>query len=128
MRLLLDTHVLLWLAHEPENLSSILIEAITSGDNEILVSAVSAMEISTKQRNGKLEYQSSLATNFIREISAQGFSTLPINCAHAERAGNIVSLHKDPWDRILAAQAMEDDLTLATVDRFFTEIGVTTYW
>ncbi len=128
MRLLLDTHTLLWLAHEPENLSSAVIDAITSGDHEILVSAVSAMEIATKQRNGKLEYQSQLATHFIREVTAQGFVPLSISCAHMAWAGNIASRQKDPWDRILAAQAVTEELTLATVDRFFVEIDVATYW
>ena len=128
MRLLLDTHTLLWLAHEPAKLSDAVLEAVISGDHEILVSAVSAMEIATKQRNGKLEYQSLLATHFVREVTAQGFVPLSISCAHTGRAGNIVSPHKDPWDRILAAQALTEDLTLATVDKFFAEVGVATYW
>jgi PIN domain nuclease of toxin-antitoxin system len=128
MRLLLDTHALLWLAHEPDKLSSAMLETITSGDHEIIVSAVSAMEIWTKQRSGKLEYQSTLATHFVREVTAQGFVPLSISCAHMGQAGDIVSPHKDPWDRILAAQALTEELTLATVDTFFAEIGVATYW
>jgi PIN domain nuclease of toxin-antitoxin system len=120
VQLLLDTHALLWLAHEPDKLSNAVIE--------IVVSAVSAMEIATKQRNGKLEYQSLLATDFVRQVTAQGFVPLSITCSHTGRAGNFVSPHKDPWDRILAAQALAEDLTLATVDKFFAEIGVATFW
>lgn len=128
MKLLLDTHVLLWLAHEPNKLSALVRDAIESGDHAILVSAVSAMEIATKHRNEKLEYRTSLATHFTREVESQGFTPLAISCEHAQWAGNITSLHKDPWDRLLAAQAQLDKLAVVTVDKFFAEIGVTTFW
>lgn len=128
MKLLLDTHALLWMAHEPEKLSSAFVDLFESGGNEIWVSAVSAMEIATKQRNGKLEYRSLLATDFMNQITGQGFKPLAISCEHAEKAGNYASLNKDPWDRLLAAQSELGKLTLVTSDRFFAEVGVATFW
>ncbi|MCA1661830.1 MAG: type II toxin-antitoxin system VapC family toxin [Novosphingobium sp.] len=128
MRLLLDTHALLWLAHEPAKLSKRLVAAVNDDGHEFWVSAVSAMEIATKRRAGRLQYQTLLATDFVREVDSQGFKPLAITCAHAERAGNLDSLHKDPWDRLLAAQAQIEGLTLATVDPFFGEVGVATFW
>jgi PIN domain nuclease of toxin-antitoxin system len=128
MKLLLDTHTLLWLAHEPDELSGAVREVIANGENEIYVSAVSAMEIATKHRNRKLEYNSALATDFVRQISRQGFIQLSVSCRHSAKAGIIASPHKDPWDRILAAQALAEDLRLATVDKFFATVGVATFW
>ena len=128
MTLLLDTHALLWLAHEPAKLSEALVQAVNGNTHDIMVSAVSAMEIATKRRTGKLEYRTSLAVDFVNQVESQGFKTLAITCHHAERAGNLASPHKDPWDRLLAAQAQIEGLTLATVDKFFGEVGVATFW
>jgi PIN domain nuclease of toxin-antitoxin system len=128
VKLLLDTHALLWLAHEPESLSAAAAAAIADDANEILVSAVSAIEISTKSRLGKLEYRTSLATNFVTEVTSQGFVPISVTCAHAERAGNLEGDHRDPWDRLLAAQAEKDELVVVTCDARIAGFGVNTIW
>jgi PIN domain nuclease of toxin-antitoxin system len=128
MRLLLDTHALLWLAHEPDALSATARDAIIDPDNEVYVSAVSAIEIATKFRKGALEYRTSLATDFSRLVMACGFDLLSITCDHAQRAGNLPGLHKDPWDRLLVAQAQIENLTLVSVDKKIAALGAVTYW
>lgn len=128
MRLLLDTHALLWWAHEPEELSDAARDAIEDGGNEVFVSAVSAMEISTKNRLGKLEYSSPLADRFLPLISEFGFAPLSVSCAHAERAGNLAGEHRDPWDRLLAAQAQMEHMPLVTVDVRLADWNVQIIW
>lgn len=128
MRLLLDTHALLWLAHEPEKLTAAAAAALADPRNEIWVSAVSAMEIATKDRRGLLGYRTSLSSRFVPEITAQGFVPLSVTCEHAQRAGNLQGEHKDPWDRLLAAQSQIEDLVLITRDRKIVDFGVNTLW
>ena len=128
MKLLLDTHSLLWWAHEPDRLSGTALDAIGNEENEILVSAVSAIEISTKNRRGRLEYPSSLANRFLPRIAEFGFVPLSIGCGHAQKAGNLVGEHKDPWDRLLAAQALIEQVPLVTIDPRMTDWNVQVIW
>ena len=128
MKLLLDTHALLWLAHEPDALSEAASAAIVDQANEIWVSAVSAIEIAAKSRRGRLEYRSTLATHFLPEVTSQGFLPMAISCAHAERAGNLEGDHQDPWDRLIAAQAQLEDLVVVTCDARVAAFGVNTIW
>ncbi len=102
--------------------------AISDGGNDVFVSAVSAMEIATKSRKGRLEYQSDLAHSFVREVVSHGFGLVPIQCEHAERAGGLVSENQDPWDRLLAAQAQIEGLMLVSCDEAMTSFGITPYW
>lgn len=128
MRVLLDTHTLLWWAHEPEKLSEAAVDAVGDERNEVLVSAVSAMEISTKSRLGKLEYASSLADRFLTRIAEFGFVPLSVSCAHAERAGNLGGEHRDPWDRLLAAQAQLEMIPLVSTDERMAGWNVRVIW
>lgn len=128
MRLLLDTHALLWSAHEPEKLSATARDAIENGSNEVVVSAVSAMEIATKHRKGALEYPSALARRFSDEVTQRGFALLAITGEHAQRAGSFIDRHKDPWDRLLAAQAMIESLTLVSCDKRMRGFGAQQLW
>ena len=116
MRLLLDTHALVWWMLSPHLLSPRACEAIENGASEVYVSAVSAIEIATKVRLGKFEDARALATRFAQQISAEGFDLLSITADHGERAGNYLSLHGDPWDRLLVAQAEIERLTLVSCD------------
>lgn len=125
---LLDTHVLLWLAHRPHKLSVRVRDALSDGDNHVLVSPVSAFEISTKSRMGKLEFETDLAHEFVRLTGAHGLDELPISAAHAQQAGTFGYTHKDPWDRLLAAQSLVERIPLVTIDPFFSTIGITTFW
>lgn len=115
MRLLLDTHVLLWsLADSPE-LSPDLRGKIVDPGNDVFVSAASVWEIAIKKRLGKL----SAPDNLLEVIAACDFTPLPINFAHAAAAGALPPHHDDPFDRMLIAQARDAGLVLATRDRRF---------
>lgn len=127
MRVLLDTHSLLWWAHEPEKLSKAAFDAIGDDNNQVFVSAVTAMEIATKNRSGKLEYPSSLAERFLPRIAEFGFVPLSVSCSHAERAGNLGG-HKDPWDRLLAAQAQLDEMPLVSTNKRMSDWNIQLIW
>ena len=128
MKYLLDTHALLWWFHEPAALSERVREIISDPESEIAASAVSAMEIATKTRKGKLEYRSSLANRFTAEVLQEGFAPLAVTCEHAIRAGSLESAHADPWDRLLAAQSMLEELTLVSLDPEMAELCISTLW
>lgn len=128
MRLLLDTHTLLWWVHEPERLTSRVIEAVSEPDNEIFVSPVSAMEIATKQRRNRLDYDTPLATNFIAEVIDLGFNELRISGDHAQLAGVLKGPNQDPWDRLLAAQAQIEKLLLVSRDAHMTGLNIVPFW
>lgn len=125
---LLDTNALLWWMHQPAALSRSARAAIEGGDEPVFVSAVSAMEIATKSRRGRLEFESLLAGDFVNQIAQDGFIELPIAVHHAQLAGSFASPHADPWDRLLAAQAMSEKLELVTNDRQMLTFGLTPYW
>lgn len=112
MLLLLDTHSLLWwIWHSPE-LGPIASTAIEDAENEIFVSPVSIYEISYKRTAGRLEAPEDLQ----RTMSDLGFVGLPVTNAHAERAGLLPIGHRDPFDRLLVAQAISEGLVLITAD------------
>jgi PIN domain nuclease of toxin-antitoxin system len=112
MRILLDTHTFLWWNSRDERLPQHLREAIKSPQNTVYVSAVTVWEIAIKRAIGKLNFGLPIAT----AIEGHGFSSLAISVEHAEWAGALPSLHRDPFDRLLVAQAHVEALTLATVD------------
>ena len=128
MRLLLDTHALIWwLAGDPA-LSSTAREAIGDGYNAVAVSAVSAMEVATKVRIGKLPGAVLLAQDFEAIVAGQGFVELPITMRHARLAGDMQIPHKDPFDRLLIAQAQTDDLVLVSNEALFDGFAVRRLW
>ena len=119
MKLLLDTHALLWwLADAP--LADPAREAIASPESTVLASAASVWEISIKRALGKLRTGEDLSG----AIGAAGFDPLPIGVDHAEAAGALPSHHRDPFDRMLVAQAMITGSTLVTRDRAYEPYGV----
>lgn len=113
---------------EPDRLGAEAREIIENGDNEILVSAVSAMEITTKFRLGKLPNIGALASRFSVEIGFEGFIELSISVAHAELAGQLPFGHKDPFDRLLIAQARIGDIPLLSNEKLFDSFGVQRIW
>jgi PIN domain nuclease of toxin-antitoxin system len=115
MNLLLDTHVLLWALTDSPKLGRGFREKIVDPANHILVSAASVWEISIKKRLGKL----SVPYNLVEVIEASDFTPLPINFAHAMAAGALPLHHTDPFDRLLIAQARQENLLLVTHDRRF---------
>ena len=127
MKLLLDTHVLLWALLEPQKLSPELRNALEDSDNTLVVSAASAWEIATKWRLGKLQQARSVVENYAMALHRLAAVDLPISGAVAQRAGLWDVPHRDPFDRLLAAQAMADDLVLASTDSAFAQFeGVVT--
>jgi PIN domain nuclease of toxin-antitoxin system len=128
MRVLLDTHALLWAAAYDELLSPRARHLIQSERNEVFVSAASAWEIATKYRLGKLPLAQALLDDFIPSIRSAGYMPLPISLEHALRAGRLTPEHKDPFDRMLAAQAIHEDLALISNDEPLDVFGVRREW
>ena len=128
MRVLLDTHALLWAAAYDELLSSRARHLIQPQRNEVFVSAVSAWEIATKYRLGKLPKAQALVDDFVPSIQSAGYLPLPISLEHALRAGRLPADHKDPFDRMLAAQAIHEDLALISNDEQLDVFGVRREW
>lgn len=122
MKLLLDTHALLWWLEDSAQLSDAAREAIADGGNEIAVSAASAWEIAIKRAAGKLRVPDDLDT----VVETSGFSSLPITIEHALAAGALPPHHRDPFDRMLVAQASLEGMTIATRDPRFDPYGVPT--
>ncbi|HYW13536.1 MAG TPA: type II toxin-antitoxin system VapC family toxin [Longimicrobium sp.] len=128
MRLLLDTHALLWWLSADSQLARRSNEAIGDDDSAVYVSAASAWEIATKARLGKLPGTESLAQDFEAEIKQHGFLPLSISVEHGQRAGSLPGPHKDPFDRMLIAQAQAENLVLVSNEAVFDQYGVTRLW
>ena len=112
MQLLLDTHALLWWLAGDEALSAPARAAIADEDNRVLVSAASLWEITTKYRLGKLPGVITIVSDLSGAVAGQGFIGLPISLRHGQLAGALPGPHRDPFDRMLIAQAILDDLVL----------------
>ena len=126
MRLLIDTHALVWWLTFPDRLSRIAHGAIEDRENEVLVSAVSAYEIEYKRRRST--ELGRVPADLREEIVRSQFAWLTFDERHAVVAGRLPRLHGDPFDRILAAQALEEDLTLVTCDRAIAAYGPPVLW
>lgn len=120
MSLLLDTHILLWWLTDDERLPEHMRAAVSDGQNEVLVSAASAWEMSIKAALGKL----SVPADLREELQRQGFTELPVTLEDGLEAGALPRHHDDPFDRMLIAQAARRGLRLLTVDRRFTDYDV----
>lgn len=128
LRLLLDTHALIWWLAGDDALSPRAREAVTDEDNAVAVSAASAMEIATKFRIGKLPDAALLAQDFETIIADQGFAELAISVHHARLAGEMNIAHKDPFDRLLIAQAQTEDMVLVSNEALFDGFAVKRLW
>lgn len=120
MRLLLDTHILLWWLTDDPRLSANVRAAISDPRNDVLVSAASAWEMSIKQALGKLAVPDDLSA----EIRRQGMVALPVDIDDGLRAGSLPHHHRDPFDRMLIAQAIRHRLVLASTDSQFGDYDV----
>ncbi len=128
MRLLLDTHALIWWLAGDDRLSKRAKAAISDEANEVFVSAASAWEISTKHRLGKLPAAGPLAVDFVREVKAQAFEQLPISLEHGQLAGALEGDHRDPFDRMLMAQARAEKMALVSNEVTFDGRGIKRLW
>jgi PIN domain nuclease of toxin-antitoxin system len=115
MRLLLDTHILLWGAFEPQRLSRAASSLIESPDNEISFSALSLWEIAIKTSRGRADFRVDAGV-LRRGLFDNGYAEIAVTGAHAAALASLPPIHKDPFDRMLVAQAMIEGLTLLTAD------------
>jgi PIN domain nuclease of toxin-antitoxin system len=128
VRTLLDTHAFLWWIADSGRLSDTARRAIENDADTIFVSAASAWEITTKHRIGKLAQAGAVALDVTATIAGQGFEELVITVDDAARAGQLPGLHRDPFDRMLIAQALARNLAIVSVDRMFDGYGVHRLW
>jgi PIN domain nuclease of toxin-antitoxin system len=128
MTFLLDTHVLIWWLLADRRLSKAARQLVRDPGHRILVSSASAWEISTKHRLGKLTGVDPLVADVAGFVRRAGFEELAITIAHAERAGSFPQSHRDPFDRVLAAQSEHEDATLVTADPAFKAFGTRVVW
>jgi PIN domain nuclease of toxin-antitoxin system len=122
-RLLLDTHAFLWWRDDHPNLKDAARDLISSADM-VFVSAASAWEVAIKVALGRLK----IPASFEAGVVESGFEKLPIHFSHAQAVGRLPPYHRDPFDRMLVAQAMIEDLTLVTHDRRFKKYAVEVAW
>ena len=128
MRFLLDTHALLWWLNDYKRLSRDAREAAEDDMNVLYVSAASAWEITTKHRLGKLPGAEALAEDIAGSIALEGFEELPILVGDAARAGALPGPLKDPFDRMLIAQALSRGLVIISNEAIFDRYGIRRLW
>ena len=128
MRILIDTHALLWWLSDDHSLSRAARNAMAGTSNVLLVSAASAWEIATKVRLGRLPGAAELAADFQGFMEREGFTTLDITVGHAIRAGLLPGPLKDPFDRMLISQAQAENVPIVTNERVFDAYGVRRIW
>jgi PIN domain nuclease of toxin-antitoxin system len=123
VRLLLDTHVLVWWLTDSPDLPAAMHPLIKARQNEVFVSAASCWEIAIKVRSGKWSEAAGLVPGIRGVLARARLIPLAVTVSHAERAGLLEVAHKDPFDRLLAAQALEEKLALASVDPVFRQVA-----
>src|SRR5262249_50043035 len=128
MRLLVDTHAFFWWLKNDGRLSRRALRSLENAGNEILISPVVAWELATKSRIGKWPEGQVVVHDLNNLIAANGLTELPISIDHGRLAGLLPGAHRDPFDRMLAAQAKLEALTLVTGDRVFSEFGIQVLW
>jgi PIN domain nuclease of toxin-antitoxin system len=128
LRVLLDSHTLLWWILDHPALTPAAREAISRTDNTVLVSAASAWELAIKFRAGRLPEAVNLVSNFPIEIEQEGFELLPISAEHGIRAGLLPGPHKDPFDRMLIAQSQAENTPIVSNEAVFENYGVRRLW
>jgi PIN domain nuclease of toxin-antitoxin system len=128
VKVLLDTCVVIWATLSPSSLSREAQETIADEGNAILVSAASAWEIATKVRLGKLPGAEKLERDYLDVMDEAGYTLLAIDTESALRAGRLAAEHRDPFDRMIAAQALGQDIPVVSPDALFDQFGVRRVW
>ena len=128
LKVLLDASTLLWITREPDRVSVPARAALDAADNDLWVSAASAWEIATKHRLGRLEQAAPLVDDWDGELARFQFRRLDITERHALRAGSYGVAHTDPFDRVIAAQAELEGMTVVSSDRAFDLFPVRRLW
>lgn len=125
---LLDTHSLLWATYAPERLPAVVRDCLETRDRPIYASAVSAFEIAQKHRLGRLDFAGRHALDFASEIAKDDILPLPLTAEHARLAGALQIPHRDPFDRMLIAQAQIEQLALVSNETLFDQFGIIRFW
>ncbi len=128
MSVLLDTHALLWALLDPDGLSRPAAEIIANQKTVVFVSAASAWEIATKVRLGRLPQARNLEGVFVEKMHEAGYRILNISAEAGLRGGRLIGEHGDPFDRMIAAQALEHDFAVVSKDRKLDQFGVRRIW
>lgn len=128
MRLLLDTHTLLWWHDNPKELSSKALDAIQNEENEVFISVVNAWEMQIKSQLNRLSLSRGLEEIFNIEMNDNAFSLLTVELSHVYTLKTIPLHHNDPFDRLLISQARAEDLTVVSTDGEFKKYDVTLLW
>ena len=128
MKLLLDTHAFIWWANEPEKLSERASAACQDSSNTLILSVVSAWEMQIKMQMGKLKISRPIEELIKTQQQTNGLQVLPVELAHVLNLNNLPSHHKDPFDRLLIAQANIEGATLVSVDPAFASYSVQVLW
>ncbi len=128
MRLLLDTHVLLWWHDQPEHLTDTARGAIGNLDNDVFISVINGWEIQIKAQLGKLTLPKPLSAIIHEEQPVNGFEILPVTMDHVYALDSFPLHHRDPFDRLLAAQAHREGLTLVTHDPKLSAYAISLLW
>ena len=127
MRLLIDTNALLWWLAGSNSLTNRARTAILDSRNDVFVSAISFYEIALKHAIGKLSL-TGMPADICEACDAAGFLALPVRREHALAAGALSLVHKEPWDRLIAAQAISEGLNVVSNDQGFDRLGATRFW
>ncbi len=128
MRLLLDTHAYIWLATDDRRLSLKSRKAITSSASTLFLSAASAYELIYKHRAGQLPSVGPLVLRLEADLAERDIQTLAIAFEHGRRAGDLPTDHRDPFDRLLAAQAIVEDIPIVSNDEKLSALGAKRVW
>ena len=124
MRLLIDSHAFLWWSETSARLGAAARNALADPANEVLVSIAGLWELTIKQSSGRL----TLPDDLQAMVASQGFTVLPVTFIHLRRIGSLPRVHRDPFDRMMIAQALAEGIPIATGDRIFAAYGVQLVW
>jgi PIN domain nuclease of toxin-antitoxin system len=128
MDLVLDTHVFIWSYRAPESLSHNALQALSDPANNLFLSVASIWEIQIKIQIGKIEFDDPLSKILEEQQLVNGINFMPIEISHAQYLENLPFHHKDPFDRMLIAQALVEDMTIVGRDARFSDYGVKLLW
>ena len=128
MRALLDTHAFLWWIGDDPRLSERAREVLSDGDNDLVFSAASGWEIAIKARLGRLHVSGDLNTYLVRQLTENYTSVLPVHLSHALRVHALPDHHRDPFDRLLVAQAIVEEIPLLSADPRIARYPVEVVW
>jgi len=128
LKLLLDTCTFLWLAQQPDKIRTAASDLIDDPDNDLLLSEVSVLEIVMKHSTGKLPLPNVPKKWIPAKLNYHQIASLPLSAEVMFRSGELPRVHADPFDRLLAAQAIEEGLTLVSPDKPFSDLGASRAW